>query len=40
MAGELNAVVESPKGVRNKYEYDPELGGIKIDADFARRSWV
>ncbi len=24
-------VVEIPKGVRNKYEYDPELGGIKFD---------
>jgi inorganic pyrophosphatase len=27
----LIAVVEIPKGVRNKYEYDPELGGIKLD---------
>jgi inorganic pyrophosphatase len=25
------AVVEIPKGGRNKYEYDPELGGIKFD---------
>jgi inorganic pyrophosphatase len=24
-------VVEIPKGTRNKYEYDPELGGIKFD---------
>jgi inorganic pyrophosphatase len=24
-------VVEIPKGNRNKYEYDPELGGIKFD---------
>jgi|ERR1700730_12933358 inorganic pyrophosphatase len=24
-------VVEIPKGGRNKYEYDPELGGIKFD---------
>ena len=24
-------VVEIPKGVRNKYEFDPELGGIKFD---------
>jgi inorganic pyrophosphatase len=24
-------VVEIPKGSRNKYEYDPELGGIKFD---------
>jgi inorganic pyrophosphatase len=23
--------VEIPKGARNKYEYDPELGGIKFD---------
>jgi inorganic pyrophosphatase len=27
----LVAVVEIPKGGRNKYEYDPELGGIKFD---------
>ncbi len=25
------AVVEIPKGSRNKYEYDPELGAIKLD---------
>jgi inorganic pyrophosphatase len=24
-------VVEIPKGSRNKYEYDPEYGGIKLD---------
>ena len=24
-------VVEIPKGGRNKYEYDPVLGGIKFD---------
>ena len=24
-------VVEIPKGSRNKYEYDPELGGLKFD---------
>jgi len=23
-------VVEIPKGTRNKYEYDPELGGIQV----------
>jgi inorganic pyrophosphatase len=28
---ELNCVIEIPKGSRNKYEYDPELGGIKLD---------
>ncbi len=28
---ELVCVVEIPKGSRNKYEYDPELGGIKFD---------
>jgi inorganic pyrophosphatase len=28
---ELNCVVEIPKGSRNKYEYDPELGGVKLD---------
>src|SRR5579862_6659057 len=27
----LVCVVEIPKGARNKYEYDPELGGIKFD---------
>ena len=27
----LTCVVEIPKGGRNKYEYDPELGGIKLD---------
>jgi inorganic pyrophosphatase len=27
----LIAVIEIPKGTRNKYEYDPELGGIKFD---------
>jgi inorganic pyrophosphatase len=28
---ELVCVVEIPKGGRNKYEFDPELGGIKFD---------
>jgi inorganic pyrophosphatase len=27
----LLCVVEIPKGSRNKYEYDPELGAIKLD---------
>ncbi|HEX4437989.1 MAG TPA: inorganic diphosphatase [Solirubrobacteraceae bacterium] len=27
----LVCVVEIPKGTRNKYEYDPVLGGIKFD---------
>jgi len=27
----LNCVVEIPKGSRNKYEYDGELGAIKLD---------
>ncbi len=27
----LVCVVEIPKGTRNKYEYDPKLGGIKFD---------
>jgi inorganic pyrophosphatase len=27
----LTCVIEIPKGSRNKYEYDPELGGIKLD---------
>jgi inorganic pyrophosphatase len=27
----LVCVVEIPKGSRNKYEFDPELGGIKFD---------
>ncbi len=29
--GALVCVVEIPKGSRNKYEYDPELGGVKFD---------
>jgi inorganic pyrophosphatase len=28
---ELTCIVEIPKGSRNKYEYDPKLGGIKLD---------
>ena len=27
----LICVIEIPQGSRNKYEYDPELGGIKLD---------
>jgi inorganic pyrophosphatase len=27
----LVAVIEIPKGGRNKYEFDPDLGGIKFD---------
>ncbi len=27
----VEVVVEIPKGSRNKYEYDPELGAIKLD---------
>ncbi len=27
----LVCVVEIPKGSRNKYEYDPQLGGVKFD---------
>jgi len=27
----LTCVIEIPKGSRNKYEYDPELGGFKLD---------
>jgi inorganic pyrophosphatase len=27
----LHCLVEIPKGSRNKYEWDPELGGIKLD---------
>jgi len=27
----INCVVEIPKGSRNKYEYDPGLGGVKLD---------
>jgi inorganic pyrophosphatase len=30
-AEQLVCVVEIPKGSRNKYEYDPELGGVKFD---------
>jgi inorganic pyrophosphatase len=28
---ELICVIEIPQGSRNKYEYDPDLGGIKLD---------
>jgi inorganic pyrophosphatase len=28
---ELICIVEIPKGSRNKYEYDPDYGGIKFD---------
>jgi inorganic pyrophosphatase len=28
---ELTCVVEIPKGSRNKYEYDPDLGAVKLD---------
>jgi inorganic pyrophosphatase len=28
---EITCVVEIPKGSRNKYEYDPKLGAIKLD---------
>lgn len=28
---EVMCIVEIPKGSRNKYEYDPELGAIKLD---------
>jgi inorganic pyrophosphatase len=31
MPDPLVCIVEIPKGGRNKYEYDPELGGIKFD---------
>jgi inorganic pyrophosphatase len=34
MQADVNAlicVIEIPKGSRNKYEHDPELGGIKLD---------
>ncbi len=27
----LTCIIEIPKGSRNKYEYDPDLGGIKLD---------
>ncbi len=27
----VKCVVEIPKGSRNKYEYDPDYGGIKLD---------
>ena len=31
MAESLHAFVEIPKGSRNKYEWDPELGAIRLD---------
>jgi inorganic pyrophosphatase len=30
-APELECIIEIPKGSRNKYEYDPDLGAIKLD---------
>ena len=27
----VNAVIEIPKGSKNKYEYDPEMGAIRLD---------
>jgi inorganic pyrophosphatase len=29
--GDLHVLVEIPKGSRNKYEFDPRLGAIKLD---------
>ena len=31
MSENLHAFVEIPKGSRNKYEWDPELGAIRLD---------
>ena len=31
MSENLNVLIEVPKGSRNKYEYDAELGAIKLD---------
>jgi inorganic pyrophosphatase len=31
VSADLHAVVEIPKGSRNKYEWDPELGAIRLD---------
>ena len=31
MARTLHCLVEIPKGSRNKYEWDPEIGAIKLD---------
>jgi inorganic pyrophosphatase len=31
MAAPLHCLVEIPKGSRNKYEWDPEIGAIKLD---------
>ena len=31
MAESLHALVEIPKGSRNKYEWDPELRAIRLD---------
>lgn len=28
--GDLNAVIETPRGDRNKYDYDPEIGGLRL----------
>ena len=29
--GTLNAVIDTPKGSRNKYEFDPEVGHVVLD---------
>jgi len=29
-SGDLNVIIETPKGRRNKYDYDPEVGAIKL----------
>ena len=29
-SGNLNVIIETPKGCRNKYSYDFELGGYKL----------
>ena len=31
MADSFTCIVEIPKGSRNKYEYDHESGGIRLD---------
>ena len=31
-SGELNVVIETPKGSRNKYKYDGEVGAIRLGA--------
>jgi inorganic pyrophosphatase len=34
--GELRVVIETPKGSRNKYDYDPDCDCLELGHGFAR----